>query len=42
MRAAQELVEVHGRSVRVLYTPIDEMTVDGVGLDHETACILYQ
>ena len=41
MRQACELLEVDGTSVRLRYTPVDEMAISGVGLDHQTACILY-
>ena len=41
MREACELVEVSGNAVRLRYTPVDEMAVSGVGMDHQTACILY-
>jgi hypothetical protein len=42
MRVAQKLLEVHGRSVRVRYTPDEDMTAAGAGVDHQTACILYK
>ncbi len=42
MREACELVEVSGTSVRLRYTPVDEMAVSGIGMDHQTACILYR
>ena len=41
MREACELLEVSGTSVRLRYTPVEEMAVSGVGMDHQTACILY-
>ncbi len=42
VRAAQELLEVRGRVVRLRYTPVDEMSVSGIGMDHQTGCILYK
>jgi hypothetical protein len=42
MREACELVEVSGKAVRLRYTPVDEMAVSGVGMNHQTACILYK
>jgi oligopeptide/dipeptide ABC transporter ATP-binding protein len=41
MQAASD-IEVSGRSVRLRYTPVDEITVAGVGMDHQTGCILYK
>ena len=41
MREACELLEVSGTSVRLRYTPVEEMEVSGVGMDHQTGCILY-
>jgi hypothetical protein len=41
MREACVLLEVSGTSVRLRYTPVEEMAVSGVGMDHQTACILY-
>jgi hypothetical protein len=41
MREACQLLEVSGTSVRLRYTPVEEMEVSGVGMDHQTGCILY-
>jgi hypothetical protein len=41
MGQACQLLEVSGTSVRLRYTPVEEMEVSGVGMDHQTGCILY-
>ncbi|GFG50489.1 peptide ABC transporter ATP-binding protein [Mycolicibacterium agri] len=41
MRRACELLEVRATSVHLRYTPVDDMSVSGVGTEHQTACILY-
>ena len=41
VRRGLRAAEGRGASVRLRYSPVEEMAVNGIGMGRPTACILY-